>query len=407
MTKRWKLLLFSAGVVAALAASSSLPAATDVERARELATTGHRDEAIRLLEERLSQNATDTDARTLLGTVFSWEGRYDEARTQLEMVLAENPTHGDALPALINVELWSDHPSRAESLAARALDSTPDDVNLLTDHARALSALGRKTEALGECERVLTLDPHNKVALELKVKLTRVPVLWQVGVSYTYDQFTQGVGDWHEGQLYAKRKMNFGSLIGRINHAERFGLTDEQLVGEAYVRFRPGTYAWFATGYSPEGQLYPRYSLGFDVYQSLPKGLECSVGYRWLEFGSPVNIFVGYLGKYWSTWLFGGRIYVTPGDAGTSRSYSLFARNYFGDALGYYGFRYGRGRSPEEIQNTNTLEVLNSQVLGAELVLPLPRRWEFDARVNYGVQDRANRTGLHQFSTTVGFYYSF
>jgi len=407
VTRRLKSLLLSAGLVAALAAPSSLPAATDVARARELSTTGHRDEAIRLLEDRLSQNPTDTDARTLLGTIFSWEGRYDEARTQLEMVLTDNPTHGDALPALINVELWSDHPDRAEFLAAQALGSRPDDVTLLTDHARALDAMGLKAEALRECERALAQDPQNKVAQDLKVKLTRVPALWQVGVSYTYDQFTQSVGDWHEGQLYVNRQMKFGSLIGRLNHAERFGLSDEQLVGEAYVRIRPGTYCWVAAGWSPEGQLYPNYSLGFDIYQSLPKGFEFSVGYRWLEFSSPVNIFVGSLGKYWASWLFGGRIFLTPGDAGTSRSYSLYARDYFGDGRGYYGFRYGRGRSPEEIQNTNTQEILNSQVIGAELVLPLPRGWEFDARVNYGVQDRVNNTGLHQFSATFGVYYSF
>ena len=407
MTRRLKSLLLTAGMVAALAVPSSLKAATDVEQARELAKTGHRDEAIRLLEERLTRIPGDGDARTLLGTIFSWEGRYDEARTQLLLVLENNKTHSDALPALINVELWSDHPSRAEFLAAQALGSQPDNVGLRTDHARALYAMGLKSEALRECEKALALDPQNTVALDLKATLTRVTPLWQVGGSYTYDQFSQTFEDWHQVQLSVNRQMKFGSIIGRVNRAERFDESDEQLVGEAYVRIRKGSYCWVAAGFSPEGLLYPNYSLAFDFYQSLPKGFEFSVGYRWLEFDSPVNIFVGSIGKYWSTWLFGGRIYVTPGDDGTSRSYSLFARKYFGDRGGYYGFRYGRGSSPEGIQNSVDVLILHSEVIGAELVLPLPRRWEFDARVTYGTQDYEFESGIHQVSATVGFYYSF
>src|ERR1700674_5614726 len=98
-----------------------------VTRAHGLAVAGQRGEAIKLLQDSVAGSPGDSDARVLLGTVLSWEGRYDEARRELEGVLTDRPTHGDALLASINIELWSDHPQRAEELARRGLFTRPTD----------------------------------------------------------------------------------------------------------------------------------------------------------------------------------------------------------------------------------------------------------------------------------------
>jgi tetratricopeptide (TPR) repeat protein len=147
--------LFAGVVLAAAIVAPDIVAAADVAQARELAGSGHRDESIRLLFYILSQDPTDTEARTLLGTVLSWEGRYDDARREFANVLATNPTHGDALPAAINVELWSGHPDAAASLADRGLAARPDDVALRNARARALYAMGKGEEALKDSEHVL------------------------------------------------------------------------------------------------------------------------------------------------------------------------------------------------------------------------------------------------------------
>ncbi|HEX8618924.1 MAG TPA: YaiO family outer membrane beta-barrel protein [Thermoanaerobaculia bacterium] len=78
-----------------------------VARARALATAGQRDEAMRLLETRLAASPADLDARTLYGTILSWNGEYARARTELERVLAADPDNADARLALTNVERWS------------------------------------------------------------------------------------------------------------------------------------------------------------------------------------------------------------------------------------------------------------------------------------------------------------
>ena len=73
-------------------------------KAREAARTGHRAEALTLLEAHLAQAPEDVDARLLYGLVLSWEKRYDAARPVLQQVLTRAPEYTDARVALMNVE---------------------------------------------------------------------------------------------------------------------------------------------------------------------------------------------------------------------------------------------------------------------------------------------------------------
>jgi thioredoxin-like negative regulator of GroEL len=91
-------------------------------KAREAARSGHRTEALTMLESHLAQSPRDVDARLLYGLVLSWEGRYDEARPVLQQVLAQAPTYTDARVALMNVEYWSGHSAEAKD---RPIGSSP------------------------------------------------------------------------------------------------------------------------------------------------------------------------------------------------------------------------------------------------------------------------------------------
>ncbi len=100
-----------------------------VTRARALAVAGQRDEAIRLLDARLAERPDDRDARTLYGTILSWNGEYARARTELERVLASDPNNADARAALANVERWSrtQGPSREASIGVEYEELAADD----------------------------------------------------------------------------------------------------------------------------------------------------------------------------------------------------------------------------------------------------------------------------------------
>ncbi|MDQ3069031.1 MAG: YaiO family outer membrane beta-barrel protein [Acidobacteriota bacterium] len=405
------MILLPLKLAAAVACTLALAAQAGAEqnlvtKARALALAGQRVEAIAALQQSLATAPGDSDARALLGTILSWEGRHDEARRELEAVLSGSPVHGDALPALINVEMWSGHPGRAEALARRGLQQRPADTSLMAALARALVDLERTSDAAAILERLLEIDPRHQQGRTLRATLQQARQVWQFRAAGSYDGFSDRDG-WREAQMSLGRVTPAGSILLRGVRAERFGLADHQIELEMYPRIRPGTYAYVAGAYSPAADLFPRRRYVVDLHQSLGAGFEASAGVRRLSFGDGVTIYAGSLSKYYGHWLFSGRMFLTPGDTGTSRTAHASVRRYFGDRGTYAGVRYGRGAWREEILNVNDLEALASDVGAAEAVFLIGRRLELNATGSYGREDRLGRGGLRRYSLSSGIGFRF
>jgi YaiO family outer membrane protein len=380
-----------------------------VTEARSLATSGQRPEALKMLQDRLSKAPDDNAARTLYGTVLSWEGRYDEAREELSRVLKSRPDQGDALPALLNVELWSGHPEKAETLARDALKRSPGNPTLSLFLARALKEQNRRDEARAVIDQVLEKDPGNDEARNLW-RTVQGPYDWYVAYGYVRDDFTDDTFDWRESRFELKRRIGRASLIGRWNHSERFGTTDDQYEVDSYPSFRPGTYAYFNAGYSPDSpstDLYPHYRAGAELFQSFTHGWEGSLGLRWLKFTDSVNIYTASVSKYRGNWLYMLRTYVTPDSVGTSASYHATVRRYFG-AETYLGARYARGSSVEAKSiNVNDTEVVDSETVEGQADILITPRWELSLRVGHSREERANLDDLKDTYVTSRVAYRF
>jgi len=383
------------------------PEENALARARELTRTKQYSKALSLLESHLKSEPDDTDARVYYGIVLSWEARYDEARTQLRQVLAGNPNHGDALLALANLELWSDHPEQTERLTSAALERRGASADLMYARARALKAMNRERDAMDVLNQLLQLEPQHADALRTRSSLQDSMRHWEAQWSYSYEWFNKNLDGWHEAQMGLKRATPAGSVIARFSRADRFGLHSNQAEIDFYPRIRKGTYGYVNVGYSYDATLYPQYRLGADLFQSLGGGFEASGGLRRLGFSSKVNIYTTSLGKYYGSWFFNGRAYLTPDSAGTSRSVHLSARRYFGEATDYIGFRVGRGAAPIETRTLGDIEILNSTSVYAELNKSLGRRWMMNFRAGHGREDRLNRGVLHRYLAESSIYLRF
>jgi len=398
----------------ALAACMAKPAAADddvVAHARQLAYSGkeHRAEALTLLKQHLDQEPDDNEARVLYGTVLSWEGRYDESRTQLNMVLANRPNHGDALPALINVEFWSGHPENAESLARNALTREPDKINLLLLDAKALIRMNRSADALRVLNHALALDPNNRDARRMRRELTVSNLKREVYINHSYDWFSDGRNGQLETTLSFSNPTPVGSVLTRLNRADRYGEVDYQPEIDFYPHFRSGTYADFNVGYSVHGSLYPSYKVGGDLFQSIPHGFELSGGYRRMDFSTGVDVYTFAVAKYYGNFLFTGRGFVVPGSPGTSGTALLTARYFIGSEglHDYVEFRYSHGASPALAQTAQDIEVLSASRYGVVLDKSLSNRWVAAFTGSISQSQQLGLSHIRQYEVSGYLFYRF
>jgi YaiO family outer membrane protein len=384
------------------AAPAAARAASVLDDARAAARAGRRDEAMSLLEGRLTAAPRDVDARLLYGLVLSWDGRYPEATRELELVLQQAPSYADAHVALANVAWWSHDYARLSALADLGLKRTPDSPFWALHRARALEGLGRHREAAAALDRLLARTPGDSGARALRERIDASLHPWTAGVRVLTDSFSDGRDRWLETSASIARRTPVGSIILRGSRADRFARTDSLVEVEAYPRFRPGTYAYVAFGAGTDTTLYPETRVGVDLHQAVGRGFELSGGWRRLDFADVTNIYVGSLTKYTGPWMLVGRVYHVPGPLGIddSTTWQGQARRYFGrGGTSFAGAGYSRGLAREEIRNSADFLTLGSDTVRGELDTAIGRRLRLNV---WGGTSRQERFSAAVWQHTVG-----
>jgi len=355
----------------------------------------------------LAAHPTDSDAHIRLGFLLLRAGHVDEANTEIKKVLQSSPDNSDALLAMSLIQFRTGDAAGAEATAAHGLAISPDYNDLRLAHARALRSLGRDKEAIDDVKRVLAREPSNRDAIDLLRSLRAgAGHDWEAGVTAEHDSFSDGRLAWQEYTATLQRQFSRGSVIGRFSDASRSGESDQQIDVDAYPSFRKGTYAYLNAGGSVHGVLYPDYRLGAELYQSLGRGFEASMGYRRLGFSRPVNIYTPSLTYYFGNSLVTARAYITQQAPKISQSYHVTYRCYFGDGTEYVGILAGHGVS-HEIQNVNDIVLLDSNVIGGEVVKHFGAHVKLNVSLTYSRNDQVFTEPLSETALLAGFYLRF
>lgn len=301
-----------------------------------------------------------TDVKIFLGRIHTWTKNYDSARYYFNGVLQSSPGHEDASLALADLEYWNDNYAQGLEIVEAALSSHPSSQELWVRKAKLLNASRRYAEAQVAVDRALKINRNDTEARSLANRIKESSYKNKIGLSYDYVYFDKQFADpWHLASLDYTRTTGIGSVIGRINYANRFKESGVQYELETYPRISNTFYSYVSIGYSDKVGVFPHWRGGFSLYANLPASFEGELGFRYLKFsGDPTWSYTAYLGKYYKSWLFGIRTYLTPGTytSTVSASYNVSARYYFGSADDLVGMNIGYGISPDDRLNAIQLD---------------------------------------------------
>ncbi len=307
--------------------------------------------AIEITKQALKISPDYADIRIFLGRLYTWTDKLDSARIEFKEVLTKNPGYLDAFVAYGYLEYWNKNPEQALEITSEGLKYHEKSEDLLLLKTKILDDLKRYEEANMTLSSLLSINPRLSEARALAGRIGDFRTKNKIGLSYDYVTFDKQFADpWHLASLDYTRQTGIGSVTARVNFANRFKTNGTQLELDAYPRISNTFYAYLSGGYS-DSNIFPTYRAGFSLYANLPSAFEADAGFRMLNFGTKTWIYTFAVGKYYKSYWFNLRTYLTPSNNSVSQSLAFTTRYYFGGSDDYLSLVVGSGLSPDNQRN--------------------------------------------------------
>ena len=369
--------------------------------------------AIELTQLALEKSPTYADVRIFLGRLYTWTDKTVQAREAFERVLKDNPGYEDAALAYASLEYWNDNSEKALTILNEGIATNPESEKLLLLKAKVQKDLRKYTEASETTSKLLKINPKLTEARSLAESIRNVSSKNQIGADYEYVYFDNRFDDpWHLATIDYARSTKLGSVIGRINYANRFNSNGTQFNIDAYPSISDTFYAYLSGGIASSGSIFPEYRAGASLFANLPAAFEGEVGFRMLSFDEQTWIYTASVGKYISNFWLNARTYITPDNENVSHSYSLNVRYYIAGADDFLSFGIGTGIDPDD--NANNIQFagdrtykLRSNNISLGYRMSVKSTNVFFINASLEDQEYAPETRGNQFSVGLGYFKKF
>ncbi len=294
------------------------------------------------------------DFQVVIGRVHQLTNQQDSTRIYLNRVLQQNSAYEEAFGYLINLEMEAQHWEQAEAIINKAILAHPDTKSFRLKKLEVYQMQGDVDSERLYLNEILSLYSDDS---ELKQRIYLLDSRFnsdRIGLQYSITSFDRdGVGPWHLGTVQYIGERQWGSIIGRVNYANRRSngallLEGIQYEGESYFFTGKKSYANVSVGYSDD-LVFPKWRLGASYFQTLSKGWEVDLGIRYTYVAEQdiptVAIGVGtYFGSYWMHF----RSFLQMQNDNVYPAFTLTSRYYYNTRFDYVNFILGYGTSPDE-----------------------------------------------------------
>ncbi len=372
------------------------------------------DEAIALYRRYLDHRPEDDEARAAIARVLSWQGNYGAAIALYEDILSRRPVDHDVRIARARVTAWQKQWRRAQALYEEVLRDEPTNQEAKRGLADVLWWRGQRLEALRLYEAVYAVTGEANLEARIRgireeltaltpaqaqrapvgstTELPSIPFRDYYKLGYSHFTYTNRVPDERAGRVEVGKAIGAQTVVGRLDHVNRFGFQDTQVSGELYSPFWEKAWGYVAASAAVDADFLPGWMLGGELFQglgALHRGLsfiEPSFGYRHMVFrAASIDLLTPGLTVYlpYDLWLTEKLYYVPDTGAMTLSSQLTWRPTDRVQVFASYGF----GTAGERITATQDFTRVSSRITQGGLIVPISSLLSAEASVYY--EDRS------------------
>jgi YaiO family outer membrane protein len=224
-------------------------------------------------------------------------------------------------------------------------------------------------------------------------------------ILYEHTHFDkQFSNDWKIASLEYKRHTGFGTLVGRVNYANRFAKSGWQAEVESYPVISKKFYAYAGVSYANDVPVFPKWRTGSTLYYTFVKSWEAEGGFRYLYFDRSIWMGTASISKYAGAWLLNARFFFSVRAPFENQSFFLKAQRYLKNEQDYVWLQVGSGVSPDEARSIqlNMAAKLVSKRINAGAKLSLNKSMQLMLSAGYARDEYRIKTFGSQYNGSAG-----
>ena len=304
------------------------------------------------------------DFNLVLGRAQQMTGETDKARQNYNLVIDKDKDYKTAFYYLFELEFQTDNYQRAKEVSETAITYNPDEKDFYFKKLSTFQSLG---DLKGEYMYIKEIQPKFPDDSDLDRRLVTLELRFDfdiAGFNYSFTAFDRdNVGPWHLVSFQYIRQRKWGSLIPRINYANRLSDVSDNRNGiqyelESYFFTGINNYSFIGGSYSND-EVFPTWRLRASHFMFFNKGWGADVGVRYDQTFDDRKFYTAALGinKYFgSNWMNLRSFFMTENEDKYYPAFTLTTRHYLDTRFDYIGLILSYGTNPDERTNLSQIQ---------------------------------------------------